>query len=248
VQQPGGQGIRKVKVDLMGRQRYEAVTDEAGQFKVLDVEPGTYLVQLERSGYAASGKASRRITIKVIAGQDTKGLVFHMLAAAVITGKLIDLEGDPLVGVSVTATKSTGSATTRNPRHGGSAVTNDLGEYRIADLPPGTYIVHADPPKNAEALPGPNQKDASKDRLIYVTTYFPGTLDERQAAPVEVPAGGRSTRSCSCCDFARPYHSIKSRAEASGPHSGNRSRQSGAVRGEHISRYHVQTASRMVDS
>src|SRR5215469_12475438 len=60
VQEPGGQGIRKVKVDLMGgpggRQHYEAATDETGQFKVLDVEPGTYVVRLERSGYTVGGK------------------------------------------------------------------------------------------------------------------------------------------------------------------------------------------------
>ena len=46
VQEPGGQGIRKVKVSLRGasgqrHELYEAVTDGTGQFKVEDVEPGT---------------------------------------------------------------------------------------------------------------------------------------------------------------------------------------------------------------
>jgi hypothetical protein len=120
VQEPGEQGIRKVKIVLIGgsgqrREQYEAVTDEAGQFNVQDVEPGTYLAQLQRSGYATSGKAPRA-GIKVIGGQDTKDLVFHMLEAGVITGKIIDLDGDPLrSGISVAATASSGRATTRNP-------------------------------------------------------------------------------------------------------------------------------------
>jgi len=77
VQEPGGQGIRKVKIVLIGgsvqrHEPYEAMTEETGQFKVKDVEPGTYRVQLQRSGYAPSGKANRDSTIKVTGGQDTK--------------------------------------------------------------------------------------------------------------------------------------------------------------------------------
>jgi len=100
VQEAGGQGIRKVKIVLTGvsgqrREQYEAVTDATGQFKVQDVEPGTYLAQLQRSGYAASGKANRESRIKVIGGQDTKDLVFHMLEAGVITGKSLIWTGIP---------------------------------------------------------------------------------------------------------------------------------------------------------
>lgn len=198
VQEPGGQGIRKVKIVLIGgsgqrRDQYEAVTDETGQFMFQDVEPGTYLAQLQRSGYAASGRASRESRIKVIGGQDTKGLVFHMLEAGVITGKIIDLDGDPLRSVSVAATASSWRSTTRKPGHMANSASNDLGEYRIADLPPGKYLVQATPPENETALPSPSEKNASKGRLVYVSTYFPGTLDERQAVPVEVPAGGTAT-------------------------------------------------------
>jgi hypothetical protein len=119
--------------------------------------------------------------------------MFHMQVAGVITGKIVDSDGDPLQSVSVVATASTGNATRGNAGHLGNAATNDLGEYRIADLPPGKYIVQATPPENQAALPSPNQKDTAKERLVYVTTYFPGTLDERQAVPVEMPAGGTAT-------------------------------------------------------
>ena len=198
VQEPGGQGIRKVKVSLRGgsgqrREQYEAVTDETGQFKVEDVESGIYFVQLERPGYAASGKTNRDTTIKVVAGQDTKDLVIRMLVAGVITGKIVDLDGDPFQSISVVATASTGGATRRNVGQSGNAATNDLGEYRIADLPPGKYIVQATPQENQAPLPNPNEKDTAKQRLAYVTTYFPGTLDAGQAAAVEVPAGGSAT-------------------------------------------------------
>ena len=91
-----------MKVSLRGgsdqrHEPYEAVTDATGQFKVEDLEPGTYFVQLERSGYTASGKTNRDMTIKVTAGQDTKDLMFHMQVAGVITGKIVDSDGDPVL-------------------------------------------------------------------------------------------------------------------------------------------------------
>ena len=193
VQEPGGQGIRKVKVSLRGRSEYETITDEKGQFKVEGIEPGVYVVQLERSGYAADTKTNRDRTVKVIAGKDTKDLVFHMLVAGVISGKIVDTEGDPLRNVSVVAIATTRGATERNWARPGSGATNDLGEYRIADLPPGKYIVHATPPENQAPPSSPNEKDTTKERLVYVATYFPGTLDEHQAAVVEVSAAGTAT-------------------------------------------------------
>jgi hypothetical protein len=196
VQDPGGQGIRKVKVMLISRssqtpQEYEAITDQAGQFKVENVPQGEYAVRLERAGYAADAKTKRDKVVRVITGQDTKDLVFQMLAAAVISGKIVDLEGDPVPNVNVMAIASTRIATTGSASALTRGATNDLGEYRIADLSPGKYIVQATPPKSQ--VPSANEKDATNDRLVYAKTYFPGTLDELQAAAVEVSAGGTAT-------------------------------------------------------
>jgi hypothetical protein len=191
VQDPGGQGIRKVKVSLRGsseQRQYEAITDETGQFKVEAVEPGVYVVQLERSGFVADVKTNRDRAVKVIAGQGTKDLVFHMLVAGAISGKIVDADGDPLRNVDVMATVSTGRATLGYRAHLARGATNDLGEYRIADLPPGKYIVQATPPKTEVSPPAPKEKDAN-GRLVYVTTYFPGTLDQRRAVAVEISAG-----------------------------------------------------------
>jgi len=201
VQESSGEGIRKVRVSLRGgsdrrRAPYEAISDGAGLFKVEDVEPGTYVVTLERPGYAESEKTNSGKTIQVIAGQDTKDLVFQMLVAGVISGKIVDLDGDPLRNVDVMAMPRDGIRS-RKFSHMGRAATNDLGEYRIADLPPGKYLVSAKPPEGQTPAPGPSEKGTPPERLAYVTTYFPGTSDERQAAVVEVLAGATAT-----ADFA----------------------------------------------
>jgi 5-hydroxyisourate hydrolase-like protein (transthyretin family) len=199
--QASGQGIRKVKVTLRLRsqanegrllyqanEQYEAITDQSGSFRIEGVEPGEYRVDFERPGYAAV-KANRPRTVTVTAGQNINDLVLQMLMAGVISGKIVDLDGDPLRNVSVSA-KPTGGETRRNfvPSAGGA--TNDLGEYRIPDLPPGNYVVQATPSQNEVPSSGSNEKALAKQRTIYVTTYYPGTLDEKQAAAVEVTPGG----------------------------------------------------------
>jgi hypothetical protein len=55
VREPGGQGIRKVKVMLIARVSqtppvYEAITDQAGQFKVENVEPERICGAVGRAG------------------------------------------------------------------------------------------------------------------------------------------------------------------------------------------------------
>jgi len=67
-----------------------------------------------------------------------------------------------------------------------------LGEYRIADLRPGKYIVQANPPRTEAPPPSPNEKD-NTGRLVYVPTYYPGTLDQRQSVTVELFAGGTAS-------------------------------------------------------
>jgi Carboxypeptidase regulatory-like domain len=195
-----GQGIRKVKVTLRGPQQCSAVTDENGQFTIESVEAGAYTVQLERTGYALDPKAGRERQVKVVAEQDTMDLTFHMVAAGVLSGKIVDADGDPLRNFSVDATLSSGEAirVRTAPSRLQGAVTNDLGEYRIPDVPPGKYFVQATPQENEAPPPSPSQKENPKERLAYIATYYPGTLDKQQAAVVEVLAGPLLPRTSVC--------------------------------------------------
>jgi uncharacterized protein (DUF2141 family) len=192
IQEPGGQGMRKVRVVLTGNavgiQQRETMTDDNGQFKFEGLQPGTYRVQLIRAGYLDTNKKLRERLLTVVAGQDTKDLLFRMQLGGVLVGKVVDPDGDPLQNVPVAAiTKKAREIETE--AQAGSGITNDLGEYRIADLPPGKYLVSATPRETRElATDNANPAGATK-HLVYMSTYFPGTTDASQAIPVDVLSG-----------------------------------------------------------
>lgn len=77
---------------------------------------------------------------------------------------------------------------------GGGSVTDDQGNFRIANLSPGRYYVSADPRANAGMI-GPLQQErpgrnAAAPQANNVTTFYPNALDAKSAAPVDVAAGG----------------------------------------------------------
>ena len=188
VQDPGGMPLKKVAVTLVpmmggdaSRQQYSSATDAQGHFQVDGVQPGDYRVTLDRNGFITTNHRSRTYSsasLSIAAGQDVTGLLFRMLPAGVIQGKIVDEDGDPVPGAQVTAA----SPTSRN--NVANAQTNDLGEYRIAGLTGGEYLVVA-VASQRPVLTGSNPNEAR----VYAPTYYPGTTDEHQATKVAVHAG-----------------------------------------------------------
>jgi len=196
LQEPGNQPIKKANVQLNGRTgpsaaQYSAITDSEGQFTIDDVQSGQYVVVVEHPGFVQSKAGGRRTTISVQSGTGKNELIFHMQPAAVITGKIVDLDGDPMPGVGVSASRTGSVVARRNSRNSGSGSTNDLGEFRISGLRAGRYKITAFPPQGA----GPsNLKESNngKDQSVYLTTHYPGVLDEVQAVSVEIHPGAET--------------------------------------------------------
>jgi Carboxypeptidase regulatory-like domain len=193
LQEPGGQPIRKTNVQFIERDgqsngQYSDTTNADGRFEVDDVKPGRYLATVEHPGFVQSASGKQRSTILVQPGQGTTDLVFYMQPAAVITGKVTDLDGDPISNVGISALRVGSTQRGMHFHDSGNAVTNDLGEFRIPDLRAGRYTITANPPQGLRA-PHAESKDKVKENLIYTTTYYPGTLDKGQSVPVEVHPG-----------------------------------------------------------
>jgi protocatechuate 3,4-dioxygenase beta subunit len=187
LQEPDGQPVRKATVQLAGVPgQYSAVTDTEGRFAIDDLKAGRYVLVAEHPGLVQTG--SQRVLIAL--SQDKSDVIVRLQPAAVITGKITDPDGDPMRDVGVIATR-VGVTRAGNRHDFGNGSTNDLGEFRISDLRPGRYTVVATPQENLQA-PSPSQKEKVADQFVYVATYYPGTVDKNQSAPVEAQGGGET--------------------------------------------------------
>ncbi len=175
-----------------------AESDDSGQFAFLDVKPGPYTLLTSRSGFATQTYGARRnpkngIPLILSAGQKMKGLLFKLAPGAVISGRVVDGEGEPLEGVTVVALRSAYQRGERQWRSRESnARTNDLGEFRMVGLAAGSYVVVVSPPMTVSSILGTDTKSSSDEpKLDFVLTYYPNALDTAGAVPVQVEVGGK---------------------------------------------------------
>jgi protocatechuate 3,4-dioxygenase beta subunit len=199
VKEPGSLPLKKVLLQLIAEDQkqgsnYTGTTDSDGKFHIDNVQPGRYRFFLERTGFVevnAHGRKSEGTAVTVQAGQQLKDLLFRMLPVAVIAGRVVDEDGEPMSGVTVSVQRKR-PGKNRQREFAGNERTNDLGEYRFSGLFPGQYFVAAVPPPDfhdfARQPEGSPQGDSKPDTR-YLTTYYPGVYDGTQAAAITLRAG-----------------------------------------------------------
>ena len=154
-------------------------TDADGRFRAV-LRPGRYSIGADRSGYLATPAGVT--TLSLIPGETLKGVTIKLTKQAIITGRVVDADGEPLAGVRVQCLRWTtmGQNGQRTLTPQGSGGTNDQGEYRVFGLTPGEYIVSAD-----DTGPGPE----TGVRAAYVTLFAPGVTDLADARAIHLAPG-----------------------------------------------------------
>jgi len=201
VKEPGGEAVKKAIIELIGENQDEganhtATSDQDGHFKITGIAPGRYRLFVERAGFIQVEKKRRRsegLVLAFDAGQELKDQVLRMLPAAVIAGRVVDEDGDPMPNVEITVLRRKPSSGRPKLDPSGSAQTNDLGEYRVGGLLAGKYYVSASPLPNFQSIvparTNPDDSAAPPPDMAYVTTFYPGTSDRAQAGVIVVHAG-----------------------------------------------------------
>jgi hypothetical protein len=131
------------------------------------------------------GAHPARKTVEVKAGEKTASITLELIPGVVITGHILDEEGDPMSGCFVQASL---------PQHpeqgrGNGSNTNPDGEYRIHNLAPGKYILMARcggtpfTPRPFSAGPDPPPS------LAYPAQFYPLAYDAKSAQLMDLAPG-----------------------------------------------------------
>ena len=201
-----GEPLKKANLSLMKGDAnqpnvapYGATTDAAGRYRIENIDPGRYMFAASRNGYVRSNYGSKGkrgygpgIPLTLSARQVMKDVLFRLTPQAVVSGRVVDEDGEPLANAQVQCLRRAFINGKRTLMPQGYSSTNDKGEYRAFGLPPGKYFVTAvyrmNPTWGAAEI---RSDEAAND--TYATTFYPSALNESSAIPVEVTSGAEIT-------------------------------------------------------
>jgi protocatechuate 3,4-dioxygenase beta subunit len=196
VESESGEPLRKAEVTATNFEQqliYLAVTDADGVFDLEDVEPGRYRVEARRNGYvpAVYGERDEFVPVTpltVAPERETGEIVFCLAPQAVLTGRVLDEDSDPLEGVYINLLRETdfGHGKQLAPRSGSPTMSDDQGSFRIAGIAAGTWFLSATFGRVMRRRLGTVRQGAEE---AYPTLYYPDTLDESEAQPIRIAAG-----------------------------------------------------------
>jgi hypothetical protein len=169
-------------------------TDESGTFAFSKLPAGSYSLQADKPTYQSgrypdSGQTLRTSFRPLVVGdgQTVDNISLSLFHGAAISGRVLDIHGDPLENVEVRAMMVPKSGRGRpQMRSGGSS--NDIGEFRVSRLPPGRYILMAVPRRFDF-----NPSDMLSADPQPITTYYPTALSMEEAQPITLERGSSVT-------------------------------------------------------
>jgi hypothetical protein len=167
-----------------------ATTDQDGRYRLTDVPAGTYQITPVAPAFVVSNN-SRSQTVVILEGENVDGIDFALVRGGVITGKVTNAEGRPVIEERVNLFLANPPSNPRDPVPQlypvSSAQTDDRGIYRMFGLTAGRYKLASGNNENGVF-------DASGRRPAYKQTFHPDVTDPAQATVVEVTEGSEATK------------------------------------------------------
>lgn len=205
-----GQPLSQVRVFLGNPQEREdrevVMTAADGRFQFDGLAAGKYTLGAVKPGFLMQGFEQHEdfsSAIVVGPGLSADSLVFRVTPAATISGQIVDEQNEPVREAQLTLFRQRlldGQITTRMR---GQASSDDRGQYRFGQLPPGTYFVmlsarpwYSPYTANASTLevnPGQDQNASAALDVTYPLLYYAGVTESAQATPITVAAGDHAT-------------------------------------------------------
>jgi len=185
-------GVRTSDFSSQGAPAIKGTTDADGYYRITGIPAGNYTVSPMTPSYVITDLVpvrGRGRTLLLAEGEDVQDVDFSLERGGVITGRVTDASGRPIVEERLTlipVDQNQQNVQNLGPGLTNGAQTDDRGVYRIYGLAPGKYKISI----------GRDDDDYSTvgvGRVVYQRTFYPGTTEPAEARIVEVTEGSEAT-------------------------------------------------------
>ena len=143
-----GRPVKRAQVMISGTGRggRGATTDDQGVYSITSLAAGSYTVSASKNGFVDAIYGQRRplqpgTPIQLLDNQQATSVDLRLIRGGVITGRVLDEDGEPLMRAVVSVQRYQYLQGNRQLTPAGADQTDDRGVYRVFGLPAGDYYV-----------------------------------------------------------------------------------------------------------
>jgi hypothetical protein len=166
---------------------YGTSTDAQGFFQFQNLPAGSYAIQCGKTGYISAGYGQRSTrdagALLILAdGQQLRDIDIRLVRAGVVSGTVVDEDGEPLAraNVQLLARRFLRGHVQATPSV--AASTDDRGQYRIFNVPPGKYYAQA------------SLGEFGSRNMTYAPALYPNATSLREAQRIDIINGNEVSR------------------------------------------------------
>ena len=185
-----GEAIRGALVQIYFNGQSSMLTGPDGKFQFPGLPPGQSTIMVRKPGFFSEDdfEPSARGQHLAATGPNSSPVVLKLVPEGVIYGHISEEDGEPIEGLPVELLaqhlQNGKKIWDRRPQ----AVTDEDGNFRIAELQPGDYYLSAGPSRNPVTRPAQlSQSGAQGIPLV----YYPVGSELAAAAPIPITPGKR---------------------------------------------------------
>jgi hypothetical protein len=188
-----GLTLRRMDSGSLPAPIYAATSDAAGVYSFSGINPGSYSLSVERSGYLRGMfRANPHETfsrVALAAGQQIRDVDVTLKRGGSVSGLVLDEDGDPVAGLQVRVLRlRNGNGVDLTEER--SAGTDDSGRYQIPYLEPGPIYLSAGPDDGTlfsiQGMRAVRETTPGVVPAYYAGTYYPGGQKQADAKPIEI--------------------------------------------------------------
>jgi hypothetical protein len=166
--------------------RYRSVTDQDGNYRITNVPRGNYQVVPAPLGFVLLGEMAAK-TLLITEGETVEGIDFALVRGSVITGRVTDSDGRPLIEeqIKLLPVEGTNQLDQSYMVAQVNTRTDDRGIYRAFGLRQGRYKVSVG--QGEDGFYGGVRGSR------YKQTFHPAVTDPAKATVIEATEGSEAT-------------------------------------------------------